>query len=144
MRVAEYVTKAVERGSSVNAIAIHLGMDPDSVRAGLEFYRRHPEEARRYASEDAREQFKEAKYRLLAPEVGRLFETGMTIKEIAKHLLVSIPTVERAFDFWDSAALEEAVAEGKRICRGDRGILPPKSTPRSKTALTPVKPSAVS
>ncbi len=126
MRIAQYVANSVAAGSSLNAVAKQLGTDHRTVCAALEFNRQWPDEARRYASDEAREQFKEAKYRRLAPEVGRLFETGMSIKEIAKHLLVSIPTVERAFDFWDSTAVQEAVAEGKRICRGDRGILAPE------------------
>lgn len=107
MRIAQYVANCVAAGSSLNAVAKHLGTDHRTVRAALEFNRQWPDEARRYASDEAHEQFKEAKYRIRP--------------QLRKQSL---------------KASESAVATEASYHR--------KSTPRSKTALTPVKPSAVS
>ncbi len=69
MRIAQYVANSVEAGSSLNAVAKQLGTDHRTVCAALEFNRQWPDEARRYASDEAREQFKEPSIAALLPRL---------------------------------------------------------------------------
>ncbi|MGV3485346.1 MAG: hypothetical protein ACO1RT_13080, partial [Planctomycetaceae bacterium] len=111
-RIAAYVEQAIANGVSINALQCELNTDARTIKAALQFAATHPVEAKRYASDQHRQEYRDAPYKQLAPEVGRLVKEGHSLNSIGKQLGVSWGTVQRARDEWNLHLVDEGVRDG--------------------------------
>ncbi len=124
VRIAHRAAEANREGKSLMSIARQLQTDTKTVTAAIEFATKYPHDAKRLASAEMRQQYADAKYRQLAPQVSALLDAGMTPVEIAKEIRVSLSVVNRAIDHIRPEAVEAAFNSGGSIKRNDRTILP--------------------